>query len=172
MDGFHYPRTLLASIGRLEEMGSPDTFDSKAFVDLVRRLRENNDDVVLAPGFDREREEPLPEALRVPKGVRLVLLEGNYLLSADEPWSELDALFDETWYCDPDDGVRVRNLIQRHRVFGKSEKEATDWALGPDQRNAEVIERTRGRADVVIRLEHLLSPNDPIEQSGIIGGET
>ena len=162
LDGFHFSRAHLASIGRLEDIGALDTFDARSFVDLVRRLR-NNDHAVLAPSFDREREEPVPDALRVPTEVRLVLLEGNYLLVTEDPWGELASLFDETWYCDPDEAVRIRNLILRHEAFGKSEKEATDWALGPDQRNADLIARTRRFADVVVRLELLLTPNDPKE---------
>lgn len=165
MDGFHYSRAHLASIGRLDDIGAPDTFDAAAFVDLVRRLRSSDRVIVLAPGFDRDLEEPVPGALRVRPNVHLVVLEGNYLLAPERPWSELKPLFDETWYCDPDDDVRIKNLILRHQTFGKSEKEATDWALGPDQRNADLIALTRGQADVVVRLDQLLTPNDPGEQN-------
>jgi pantothenate kinase len=163
MDGFHYSRAHLASIKRLDDIGAPDTFDASSFVELVRQLRNNDDGVVLAPGFDRELEEPVPGALRVRPEVQLVVLEGNYLLVTEKPWSELKSLFDETWYCDPDEDVRIKNLILRHQAFGKSEKEATDWALGPDQRNADLIAISRGHADVVVRLDHLLTPNDPTE---------
>jgi len=163
MDGFHFPRAHLASIGRLDDIGALDTFDARSFVDLVRQLRTKGTDAVVAPGFDRDLEEPVPNALRIEPVVNLVILEGNYLLVTEKPWNELTILFDETWYCDPDDDVRIKNLVLRHRTFGKSEKEATDWALGPDQRNADVIAQTRARADVVVRLDHLLSPNDPSE---------
>jgi pantothenate kinase len=164
MDGFHYSRAHLESVGRLNDIGALDTFDANSFLDLVRRLHRNTDDVVRAPGFDREREEPIPEALEIQRAVRLVILEGNYLLVTERPWNELKSLFDETWYCDPEDDIRIKNLILRHRAFGKSEREATDWALGPDQRNAEFIATTREHADVVVHLNHQLAPNDPTKE--------
>jgi len=43
-------------------------------------------------------------------------------------------------------------LVLRHQAFGKRPDEARAWALGTDQRNAELIESTAGRADLIVRV--------------------
>ena len=62
------------------------------------------------------------------------------------------ALLDAVWYLAPRDDVRHERLVRRHETFGKSPQQARDWALGTDERNAELIAATAPRADRVIRL--------------------
>lgn len=153
MDGFHLCKAQLAQLGRLERMGAIDTFDAAGFVALLRRLRDPSAGVVYAPEFRRELEEPIAGAVAVPPAARLVIVEGNYLLAGEPPWDALRELLDEVWYCEPDEQTRLANLIARHLAFGKDEDEARAWALGPDQRNAELIAATRTRADLVVTLD-------------------
>jgi pantothenate kinase len=156
MDGFHLSRTRLAELGRLDRKGAPDTFDVAGLVALVRRLRdrlEDTSEVIYAPEFRRDLEEPIAGAIAVEPDVRLVVVEGNYLLIPEEPWSQLHGLFDEVWYCETDEATRLANLIARHQAYGKSQQDARRWALGPDQRNAELIATTRPRADVIARID-------------------
>ena len=151
--------------------------DAAGFLALVRRLRSSRGEIIYAPGFSRDLEESIAGALPIEPNVQLVVVEGNYLLVPEEPWSELRDLFDEVWYCERDEQARVANLIARHRVYGKSEDEARRWALGPDQRNAELIARTRSRADLIARLDGQLADGAPTRTgvptvaSGSSGGE-
>jgi pantothenate kinase len=78
--------------------------------------------------------------------VPLVITEGNYLLV----WPEVAELLDEVWYLDPDPAVRLDALTARHRAFGKSAAQARSWAEGSDERNAELVERFRDRADLIV----------------------
>ena len=87
MDGFHYAQRELARLGRTERKGAPDTFDADGYVALLRRLRVAGPEVVYAPEFRRDLEEPMGSALPVPPDVPLVVTEGNYLLLADGPWA-------------------------------------------------------------------------------------
>lgn len=151
MDGFHICKARLAELGRLDRMGAIDTFDAAGLVTLLRRLRDPGAEVVYAPEFRREIEEPIAGAVAIEPEARLVVIEGNYLLAAEEPWDQVRGLLDEVWYCEADEELRVANLIARHRTFGKSPEDARRWALGPDQRNAELIVRTRLRADLIVR---------------------
>ena len=153
MDGFHLAQSRLAELGRLDRKGAIDTFDGEGFIALVRRLRSPAEDVIFAPEFRRDLEESAPAAIGIERGIPLVVVEGNYLLVSDPPWAELRALFDEVWYCEPAETLRIANLIARHRVYGKSEIEARRWALGSDQRNAELIETTRPRADLIASID-------------------
>ncbi len=150
MDGFHLAQRELERLGRAERKGAVDTFDAAGYVALLRRLRAAGDDVVYAPLFRRDLEEPIACAVPVAPGVPLVVTEGNYLLLPDAPWSEVRGLLDEAWYVDTPEDVRLARLIERHVAFGRSPEEARAWALGPDARNAQLIASTRERADVLV----------------------
>jgi pantothenate kinase len=150
MDGFHLADAELDRLGRRDRKGAPDTFDAAGYAALLRRLREDEDDLVYAPGFERVLEQPLAGALPVPRAARLIVTEGNYLLLRDDAWARARAQLDEVWFCEPDEADRVRRLVARHEEFGKDREAAVAWALGTDQRNADLVAATRDRADLVV----------------------
>jgi pantothenate kinase len=153
MDGFHLAGAELHRLGRQDRKGAVDTFDAAGYVALLRRLRDPVEEVVYVPEFRREIEEPIAGAIAVPRTTRLVVTEGNYLLVDDGPWGAVRGLLDETWFVAPDDGVRIERLVARHVAHGRTPEAARAWTLGTDQRNAEMVALTRGRADVVVMLE-------------------
>jgi pantothenate kinase len=152
MDGFHLAQAELVRLGRRDRMGAIDTFDGAGYVALLRRLRAGTEDVVYAPEFRREIEEPIAGAVAVPRDVPLVITEGNYLLVDDGPWAEVRELLDEAWYVVQDENTRLRLLIARHIEFGKAPDYAREWVMRSDQRNAELIATTQPRADVLVRI--------------------
>jgi pantothenate kinase len=147
MDGFHLPQARLVELGRRDRMGAPDTFDIGGFVALLRALRTG--EPVDAPGFDRGVEEPVPGAIRIEPAQRILIIEGNYLLH----WPEVGPLLDATIFLHLDEEVRHERLIARHIDFGKTPEAARTWALGPDQRNAELVAPGAARADLVLELD-------------------
>jgi pantothenate kinase len=153
MDGFHLAQVELERLGRQDRKGAPDTFDTGGYVALLRRLREAGEDVVYAPVFRRDLEEPVGSADPVPRAVPLVVTEGNYLLLDDGGWAPVRELLDEVWYVTTAEPIRQEWLIARHVAFGRTPEAARAWALGTDQRNADLIATTRGRADAVVRLD-------------------
>ncbi|MFE0732781.1 nucleoside/nucleotide kinase family protein [Streptomyces antibioticus] len=154
MDGFHLADAELDRLGRRDRKGAPDTFDAAGYAALLRRLREEGDgeDIVYAPGFERELEQPLAGALPVPPTARLIVTEGNYLLLGTGAWTRVRAALDEVWFVETDEEERLRRLIARHERFGKSPTEAAAWAHGTDRRNAALVASTRERADLVVRV--------------------
>lgn len=153
MDGFHLSKAALSRLGRLDRMGAIDTFDAAGFLAMVRRLRTPSEETVHAPEFCRKTEESIADALQIEPQVRLVVVEGNYLLVPIEPWSQMRDLLDQVWYCDCEQERRLCNLIARHRAYGKTAEQARDWALGLDQRNAELIAQTKPRADLIAIID-------------------
>jgi pantothenate kinase len=150
MDGFHLADAELDRLGLRDRKGAPDTFDALGYAALLRRLHEDEDDVVYAPGFERVIEQPIAGAIPVHRAARLIVSEGNYLLVDGPRWSKVRPLVDEVWYADLDQPERLRRLIDRHRRFGKDDAAAVAWATGTDERNAEVVRATRERADLIV----------------------
>jgi pantothenate kinase len=82
----------------------------------------------------------------------LVLTEGNYLLLDDPPWARVRPQLDEVWFVDVDPALRVERLIARHVRHGRTPEAAREWVLRSDEANAALVDRTRERADLVIRF--------------------
>ena len=152
MDGFHLANVELERLGRRARKGAPDTFDSAGYVALLRRLlAQADDEIVYAPEFRREIEEPIANAIPLFARTQLLITEGNYLLLDDGPWAEVRGLLDEIWYVDVDDALRVDRLTQRHQQFGRSAEDAAAWVAGTDEPNARLIEASRARASFVFK---------------------
>ncbi|MFN3866801.1 MAG: nucleoside/nucleotide kinase family protein [Demequina sp.] len=152
MDGFHLAHAELERLGIVERKGAPDTFDAAGFVALLRRIVARDHDVVYAPEFRRDIEDPIAGAIPVARAVPLVIVEGNYLLLDTAPWVEVSGLLTESWYIEVDDQVRLDRLIARHEAFGRTPEAARAHATGSDQRNAELIAASAHRADVRVEL--------------------
>ena len=153
MDGFHLANAELRRLGRAGRKGAQDTFDSGGYVALLKRLRDGSGDATIyAPEFYRDLEESIAGAIAVTANDRLVITEGNYLLLDTGQWVNVRALVDEIWYVDLDPTIRTQRLIARHMRFGREEQVARDWVAATDEPNAVLIESTRARADIIVRL--------------------
>jgi pantothenate kinase len=150
MDGFHLAQNLIEGTPLQDRRGAPDTFDVGGYLNLLRRLRANEEPVIYAPSFRRPLEDPIAAAIAIPQDVPVVITEGNYLLLDRSGWGEIRALLDETWYVIVPDEIRVSRLVQRHIGSGKSGADATAWVNGPDAANTLLIESTRDNADGVL----------------------
>jgi pantothenate kinase len=151
MDGFHLANSELLRLGRRARKGAPDTFDAAGYVNLLRRIKNQvADEVVYAPDFRRDLEEPIAGAIAVFPQTRLIVTEGNYLLLDDAPWSLTREVLDETWYLDVDDTVRHERLLSRHMRFGRTREQALAWIACTDEPNAVRIAQSRQHASVLV----------------------
>ena len=146
MDGFHLANRTLDRLGRRERKGAIDTFDGQGFVALIERVRREAGHTVYAPSFRREVDEPVAGEIAIEPAVRIVIVEGNYLLAEQDPWIRVRDLLDEAWFCDAPADVRERRLVERHTLGGRSVEAATEFARTVDGSNAQLIERTAHRA--------------------------
>jgi pantothenate kinase len=149
MDGFHLADAQLDRLGLRSRKGAPDTFDADGYAALLRRLVEQPDTWVYAPGFERTLEQPVAAAVVVPPTARLVVTEGNYLLLPEERWERARARLAEVWFVSGDDELRRSRLVERHVRFGKAPAEAEAWVTGNDDVNAALVLAT-GDADRVV----------------------
>ena len=152
MDGFHLANTVLEKSGKLSRKGAIDTFDGEGYLNLLRRLRAQDEEVVYAPDYYRTFEESIGSAIPVSASIPLVITEGNYLLFRENPWGQVRELLDEVWFIDLDQNVRIDRLIKRHIEVGKSEEDAKFWSTGSDEVNAQSILALKESADLVIEI--------------------
>jgi pantothenate kinase len=151
MDGFHLANAELERLGLANRKGAPETFDAAGFVHLLARLRTPNDgEVVYAPEFNRALGESIGSAIPVPPEVRVVVVEGNYLLLPRPPWSSVRDLLDLVLYVDVPTSTRIDALLRRQRSRGLDRSAARDWVYRSDEANAQLIAATRHLADRVL----------------------
>lgn len=152
LDGFHLGNALLRGTELARRKGAVDTFDLAGYRVLLERLRVADEDVVYAPSYSRDVEEPIAASIAVPRHVAVVVTEGNYLLDDAAEARRARVALDEVWYLDIDDEVRLRRLVDRHVRYGKAPADALAWARGSDEANAVRIRAARPAADIVVRL--------------------
>jgi len=151
MDGFHLANSELQRIGRAGRKGAPDTFDAAGYLNLLRRIRDQQpDETIYAPEYRRELEEGIAGAVAIEATTRLIITEGNYLLMEEGAWALVRGVLNEAWYLDIDSAMRRQRLLERHMRFGRNREDALHWIEVTDEPNAERIERSRHRADWVI----------------------
>lgn len=159
MDGFHLAHARLDELGLTRIKGSPVTFDPEGFVQLIRRISLQHNEIVWAPAFDRTIEDPIAGSIAIRPDHEVILTEGNYLLLDDGPWAAIRPLLAECWYVDPPHDVRVARLVARHERHGRTPEEARKHALGSDESNAQLIAATKTRADWIIEPDDEVRPD-------------
>ncbi|MFO1211043.1 MAG: nucleoside/nucleotide kinase family protein [Amaricoccus sp.] len=96
MDGYHYDDIVLNARGHRPRKGAPHTFDVDGLAATLARLAADDGREVAVPVFDRSIEIARAGARIIGPEVRLVVVEGNYLLLDDPAWAPLRAHFDAT----------------------------------------------------------------------------
>lgn len=149
MDGFHMDNGILEARGLLPRKGAPQTFDVRGFADILRAVRAGEEEV-LVPVFDRDREIAIASARPISPNDRIVLVEGNYLLLDEAPWSSLAPLFDFTIFAAPSFEELERRLTARWEGYNL-DAAGIDWKLnGNDLPNAQLVLEKSRKADIRI----------------------
>ncbi len=152
MDGFHLSNKVLIERGIRNIKGAPQTFDALGFVALLERVKENLEEDIYIPVFHREIEESIANEAVITSEVRVVIVEGNYLLFPEMGWVGVRELLDMSYYIDLPQEIRIERLISRHKKYGKTSQEAHDWVMGSDEANARLIRATKELASKVIKI--------------------
>ena len=156
MDGFHYPNAALETyttvrggkeISLKSIKGAPETFDAAA---LAEKLAAAKVGAVQFPVYDRRIHDVVPNA--VTADAPILLVEGNWLLLDEEPWSGLRPLADYAVRIDAPAAFLRDRLIARKVQGGLSEAEATAFCEASDARNVERFAVHAGAADEIWRM--------------------
>lgn len=117
MDGYHYDDMILVPRGLRPRKGAPETFDVSGLRHMLMRLRANEEAEIMVPVFDRDLEIARAAARAIPRTVRHVIVEGNYLLLDREPWRGLKPLFETTAMLTVPEAVLRQRLIARWQGY-------------------------------------------------------
>lgn len=145
MDGYHYDDLHLVPAGLRPRKGSPETFDVGGLYHTLKRLRARDEDFVAVPVFDRDIEIARAGARMIGAEVPVIIVEGNYLLLGQEPWSRLRPMFDVAVLVDVSEPVLRERLTARWRHYNLTPDEIA-WKLdGNDLPNGRfVMAESRG----------------------------
>ena len=181
MDGFHYTQAqlrIMSVSGKIsgdpegtsgevatfetfmKRRGAPWTFDSEALYNILVSTKQSGNGSF--PIYDRSISDPVPDRIQVTKDHKIIICEGNYLLSYDDPaWQPLQHIWDDSWLIDVPEGMLKERLIRRHMQNWTPEKEAR-FGVGragaiakvesSDFKNAQFVYQTsRPYANVIIK---------------------
>ena len=153
MDGFHMKHAKLEAMGQTDFKGAPHTFEGGEFVTFLGRLKAATE-AVSGPGYSRKIEDTVEDAFAVAPEVKVLVVEGNYLLLGDAPWAEVKSLLDFSAFITvPRELVRAR-LMKRHGEEGLFTEERNRAHIERnDLPNYDRVMLSQDRADVVIALD-------------------
>lgn len=149
MDGYHYDDAVLNARGHRPRKGAPFTFDVAGFGHMLARLRANTEAEIAVPVFDRSLEISRNAARIIPQTVRHLIVEGNYLLLNQRPWSDLRVHYDTAVFLDvPEEVLRARLLERWKDLEGEEPRAKMD---DNDLPNALLVARESGGWDYVLK---------------------
>lgn len=138
MDGFHLDDTLLEARGWRARKGAPHTFDVDGLAWALRRIRAA-DRPVLIPVFDRAIEIARAGAREIAPDQPVIVVEGNYLLLDEDPWTALAPLFDETLFLGTPEATLRERLTARWVGFGLDPESVRARVEDNDLPNARLV---------------------------------
>lgn len=155
MDGFHLSKAALAQFAdpaaALARRGSPWTFDPAGLAIKLQQLQNNTAESTTWPDFQHGVGDPVADAICINPEVKLIIVEGLYLLHRDHGWN-LNGLLDECWYLDTPMNVAMERLVKRHMAsWGFSREQALDRLAMNDRLNADIVLQSRARADKLVQ---------------------
>lgn len=139
MDGYHFDDRVLVPRGLRPRKGAPDTFDVAGFYHMLQRLKRNDEAEIAVPVFDRDLEIARAGARLIPRSVRHLVVEGNYLLLDRPGWSRLSSLFDTTIMIAVPEEILRQRLVARWQGYGIPPDEITAKVEANDLPNGRLV---------------------------------
>ena len=119
IDGFHYPQNYLDAHGLARIKGAPETYDVARLRRMIERLNEPDQ---RWPVYDRRIHDPIDGAVEI--NADIVIVEGNWLLLNEPPWSELRC--DYSVFLRAGERSQLERIVRRKMQGGFSEDEARE----------------------------------------------
>ena len=137
IDGFHYPQDYLdghtivrdgQTIPLARIKGAPESYDVEKLRTLLMRVNEENQ---RWPLYDRRIHNPVEGAVELRE--QILILEGNWLLLDEEPWSSLSC--DYSVFLRAGDERQLARIVRRKMLGGFDEATAREFVRSNDAPN-------------------------------------
>jgi pantothenate kinase len=152
MDGYHYDDFYLVPAGLRPRKGAPNTFDVGGLYHTLNRLRARDEAEVAVPVFDRKAEIARAGARLIPASVGVIVVEGNWLLLDQAPWTRLRSMFDLTVMIEVPEHVLRSRLRGRWERLGLTEAEIVAKIEENDLPNGRLVRDGSIPADYWIKV--------------------
>lgn len=146
MDGFHFYNDYLKKHDLLNEKGSRNTFDVEKLKSYILKTKEED---CFWPVYSRMVHNPIENQVYIQSDI--VLIEGNYLLSKDEPWNELLPLCDDSVFLNVDPSILKERLIKRKSLSIGLDK-AIHFYEQSDSKNIQYVLNSKQCPNIEIEL--------------------
>ena len=153
MDGFHLDNAILKKRDLLARKGSPATFDVDGLENILMRLTRAPSVDVVVPVFDREIDLSRGSAREIKAETQVILVEGNYLLLNEKPWTALAVYFNTTVMIHGEEPVLRHRLMKRWLDLDFSEEDARRKVEANDLPNAITVLSQSVQADITYLTE-------------------
>jgi pantothenate kinase len=153
MDGFHFDDILLDAWDLRHRKGAPETFDVFGFQHMLERLSNNTEEQIAIPVFDRNIEVARAGARMIHRSVRYVIIEGNYLLLNEDPWTNLKKYFTSTVMLRADLETLRKRLMGRWENLGLAPAGVIGKVEGNDMLNVRRVVNGSVPAEFVLGSE-------------------
>ena len=156
MDGFHFTAAYMnvTTIDRdgqkilmRDVKGAPETFDVDLLVEKIREARHDGTNWNV---YDRKIHDVLPDFWSVED--EIILIEGNYLLLKESPWTNVRVLCDYSVFIEADENFLRERLINRKVAGGSSREAAEKFFDFSDAKNIERVLKNSAQADETWKL--------------------
>tara|TARA_B100000575_G_scaffold75169_1_gene58660 strand:+ start:501 stop:956 length:456 start_codon:yes stop_codon:yes gene_type:complete len=151
MDGFHLDNKTLKRKNLLDRKGSPETFDIKGLIELVKKLRHKKN--LIVPIFNRSLDEVVKNGQKISDKQDYIIIEGNYLLLNKDFWRELYNYWDYTIFLSVDNSILKSRLIERWLAENHTYSEAEIRVTKNDLVNANLVKSNRLEATLNLKNE-------------------
>ena len=157
LDGFHYPSDYINSHNAIvcgktvpmkEVKGCPETYDTEK---LEQKLQKIGQEDILWPIYDRNIHDVVEDVVKVDQDI--ILLEGNWLLLEEEPWTSIRKWADGTILIRAEEEMLKERLIGRKQKGGLSRKAAEEWYENSDRVNVRRVLNDSVKGDLVLWVE-------------------
>lgn len=149
-DGFHYDDAVLDAAGMRPRKGAPETFDVAGLVHCLKRLAARDEAEVAVPVFDRRLEIARAGARLIERASEIVVVEGNWLLLDETPWSAVRPWLDLTAMLQVPEAVLRARLEARWCDLGFDPASIAAKVDGNDLPNARRVLAASAAADLVL----------------------
>ena len=150
IDGFHYPQAYLNAhqiirdgraipLSRIK--GAPESYDVGK---LKAHLQAVGTPGLTWPLYDRHIHDPVDGAIQIDK--EILLVEGNWLLMDEAPWSDLAC--DYSIFLRAGDPKQLEHIVQRKMMGGYDERTAREAVKNNDWPNIQRCLAHSRRADL------------------------